>query len=117
VPSHPVRLRKWGSLRIRRYSFPAIPLPNTPGNFQRRNRLYTETASAALRFMQGWYVGLGYSYQENDLTTYMAFQNDSGVGYLIDEPAVPYKQISQTYWGESTYTIKQRLACFMHERF
>jgi hypothetical protein len=90
-------------------AFPAIPLPNTPGNFQRRNRLYTETASAALRFMQGWYVGLGYSYQENNLTTYMAFQNDSGVGYLIDEPAVPYKQISQTYWGESTYTIKQRL--------
>jgi predicted CXXCH cytochrome family protein len=90
-------------------AFPAIPLPNTPGNFQRRNRLYTETASAALRFMPGWYVGLGYSYQENSLTTYMAFQNDSGVGYLIDEPAVPYKQISQTYWGESTYTIKQRL--------
>jgi hypothetical protein len=39
----------------------------------------------------------------------MAFQNDSGVGYVIDEPAVPYKQLSQTYWGESTYTIKQRL--------
>jgi hypothetical protein len=39
----------------------------------------------------------------------MAFQNDSAVGYVIDEPAVPYKQITQAYWGESTYTIKQRL--------
>jgi predicted CXXCH cytochrome family protein len=90
-------------------AFPAIPLPNTPGDFQRRNRFYTETASATLRLVPAWYLGLGYSYQQNNLTTYMAFQNDSGVGYVIDEPAVPYKQLSQTYWGESTYTIKQRL--------
>jgi len=90
-------------------AFPSVPLPNTPGDFQRRNRFYTETASASLHFVPGWDLGLGYSYQQNNLTTYMAFQNDSAVGYLIDEPAVPYKQISQTYWGESTYTIKQRL--------
>jgi hypothetical protein len=89
--------------------FPAIPLPNTPGDFQRRNRLFSETASASLRFVPGWDLGLGYSYQQNNLRTYMAFQNDSAVGYVVDEPAVPYKQISQTYWGESTYAIKQRL--------
>jgi len=27
----------------------------------------------------------------------------------VDDPAVPYKQISQTYWGDTTYTVKQRL--------
>ncbi len=90
-------------------AFPAIPLPNNPGNFQRRDRFYTETASATLRLVPAWYLGLGYSYQQNNLNTYMAFQNDSGVGYVVDEPAVPYKQLSQTYWGESSYTIKQRL--------
>jgi predicted CXXCH cytochrome family protein len=90
-------------------AFPAIPLPNTPGDFQRRNRFYVDTASATLRLVPAWNLGLGYSYQQNNLTTYMAFQNDAGVGYVVDEPAVPYKQISQTYWGESTYTIKQRL--------
>jgi hypothetical protein len=90
-------------------AFPAIPLPNTPGNFQRRNRFYVDTASATLRFVPGWNLGLGYSYQQNNLTTYMAFQNDPGVGYVVDEPAVPYKQITQAYWGESTYTVKQRL--------
>ena len=39
----------------------------------------------------------------------MAFQNDSGVGYVFNQAAVHYKQISQTYWGESTYALKQRL--------
>lgn len=39
----------------------------------------------------------------------MAFQNDGAAGYVLDEPLVPYKQISQAYWGESSYTIKQRL--------
>jgi hypothetical protein len=39
----------------------------------------------------------------------MAFQNDSATGYILDEPNVPYKQISQTYWGETTYTVRQRL--------
>jgi predicted CXXCH cytochrome family protein len=90
-------------------AFPAIPLPNTPGDFQRRNRFYIDTASATLRFVPGWNLGLGYSYQQNNLTTYMAFQNDAGVGYVVDEPAVPYKQITQAYWGESTYTVKQHL--------
>jgi len=110
-------------------AFPAVPLPNTPGGtarplaspgfnvniaglpptFQRRNRFYTETASATLRFVPGWDLGLGYSYQQNNLRTYMAFQNDSLAGYILDEPAVPYKQIVQAYWGESTYTVKKRL--------
>jgi hypothetical protein len=39
----------------------------------------------------------------------MAFQNDSSTGYVLDEPNVPYKQISQVYWGDSTYTLKKRL--------
>jgi predicted CXXCH cytochrome family protein len=90
-------------------AFPAIPLPNTPGDFQRRNRFYFDTASATLRVLSPWNLGLGYSYQQNNLTTYMAFQNDNAVGYVFDQPAVPYKQISQSYWGESTYTVKQRL--------
>ncbi len=95
-------------------AFPAVPLLRSdgsglPGSFQRRNRFYTDTASATLRFVPGWNLGLGYSYQQNNLTTYMAFQNDSAAGYVLDEPAVPYRQISQAYWGESTYTVKQRL--------
>jgi len=90
-------------------AFPAIALPNTPGDFQRSDRFYFETISANFRFVQGWNLGLGYSYQQNNLTTYMGFQNDSSVGYFIDEPAVPYKQITQAYWADSSYTIKQRL--------
>jgi hypothetical protein len=89
--------------------FQAIPLPNNPGDFQRRNRFYTETASANLRFVPGWDIGLGYSFQQDNLTTYMAFQNDSGAGYVVDEPAVPYKQISNTYWAESTYLLRKRM--------
>ncbi len=90
-------------------AFPAIPLPNIAGVFQRRNRFYTDTASATLRLVPAWNLGLGYSYQQNNLTTYMAFQNDSAAGYVLDQPAVPYKQISQAYWGESGYTVRQRL--------
>jgi predicted CXXCH cytochrome family protein len=78
------------------------------GNFQRHNRFYVETASATFRFVPGWNLALGYSYQQNSLTTYMAFQNDAGVGYVINEPGVPYKQITQAYWGESTYTFEKR---------
>lgn len=94
--------------------FAAIPLlradeTGLSGDFQRRNRFYTNTASATLRFVPDWNLGLGYSYQQNNLTTYMAFQNDSGVNYVINEPAVPFKQISQTYWGETSYTVKQHL--------
>jgi hypothetical protein len=90
-------------------AFPAIPLPNSAGlpagfgaditglppDFQRRNRFYVETASATLRILPDWNLGLGYSYQQNNLNTYMAFQNDSSAGYVIDQPLVPYKQISQ----------------------
>jgi predicted CXXCH cytochrome family protein len=94
---------------IAQNAFEAIPLPNTPGNFQRRNRFYIDTASATVRVLPTWNVGLGYSYQQNNLTTYMAFQNDSGVGYVVDQPVLPYKQINQAYWGESSYTVKQRL--------
>jgi len=104
-------------------SFPSPSLPNTPGespgfganisglppDFQRRNRFYIDTASATLRVVPGWNLGLGYSYQQNNLTTYMAFQNDSSVNYVVDQPAVLYKQLSQSYWGESSYTLKQRL--------
>jgi predicted CXXCH cytochrome family protein len=89
-------------------AFPAIVLPNTPGDFQRRNRFYIDTATGTLRVLPTWNVGLGYSYQQNNLTTYMAFQNDNGVGYVLDQPAMPYKQITQAYWGESSYTFKQR---------
>jgi hypothetical protein len=95
-------------------AFPAVSLlradgTGLDGNFQRRNRFYVETASATMRFVTGWNLGLGYSYQQNNLTSYMAFQNDSGVGYVVDEPALPYKQITQAYWGQSTYAFKQRL--------
>jgi hypothetical protein len=95
-------------------AFPSIPLLRSDGtglfgDFQRRNRFYINTVSATLRFVPGWNLGLGYSYQQNNLTTYMAFQNDAAAGYLVDEPAVAYKQITQAYWGESTYTFKKRL--------
>ena len=103
-------------------AFPAIPLPNTPGeapgfggtisglplDYQRRNRYYFETLSATLRPWPEWSLGLGYSYQQNNLSTYMAFQNDSSVGYVIDEPMVPIKQITQAYWGETSYTFQKR---------
>jgi hypothetical protein len=94
-------------------AFPAISLVRSdgtglPGDFQRRDRFYTDTASATFRFVQGWNLGVGYSYQQNNLATYMGFQNDSAAGYVIDEPTVPYKQIVQAYWGESTYTFKDR---------
>ncbi len=111
-------------------AFPAVPLPDSPGvtplsapgattsfglniaglppTFQRRNRFYIDTASATLRVRPSWNLGLGYSYQQNNMLTYMAFQNDNATGYILDEPLVPYKQITQAYWGESTYTLKQR---------
>ena len=121
---------------IAQNDFSPVPLPNTPGvtpltmaptpvlpatgsfginiaglppNFQRRNRFYTETASATFHFVPAWNLGLGYSYQQNNLTTYMAFQNDSATGYILDEPAVPYKQITQAYWADTNYDVKQRL--------
>lgn len=104
-------------------AFPAIPLPNTPTeapgfggsisglppDFQRRNRYCFETLSATLKPLPEWNLGVGYSYQQNNLTTYMAFQNDSSVGYVVDEPAVPIKQITQAYWRESSYFFQKRL--------
>jgi hypothetical protein len=90
-------------------SFPSIPLPNLTSNFQRSNRLYAETVSVTLRPVAGWMLGLGYSYQQNNLTTYMAFQNDTAAGYVVNDPAVLFKQISQAYWGETTYLVKRRL--------
>ena len=48
------------------------------GDFQRSDRFYFETLSANFRFVPEWNLGLGYSYQQNNLTTYMGFQNDSG---------------------------------------
>jgi hypothetical protein len=104
-------------------AFPAIPLPNTPTeapgfggaisglppDYQRRNRYYFETLSATLKPLPEWNLGLGYSYQHNNLTTYMAFQNGSSVGYVVDQPAVPIKQITQAYWAESSYFYQKRL--------
>lgn len=112
--------------------FPDVPLPNTPGattptpptplttsfgyniqglppTFQRSNRFYYETLSATFRPVTDLNLSLGYSYQQNNLKTYMAFQNDSAAGYILDEPLVPYKQITQAYWGESSYLYRQRL--------
>jgi len=89
-------------------AFPAIALPNNPGDFQRRNRFYINTATATIRALPEWNLALGYSYQQNNLNTYMAFQNDSAAGYVYDQPVVPYKQITQAYWGESGYTFRQR---------
>lgn len=101
------------SLRFQN-AFPAIPLlrsdgTGVDGNFQRRNRFYTDTASATMRFVPRWDLEFGYSYQQNNLLTYMAFQNDSAVNYVMDQPAVPYKQVTQAYWGQSGYTVKDRL--------
>lgn len=67
--------------------FPARMLPNTPDSalgpgfgtdiaglpldFERRNRFYINTASASFRATPAWNMGLGYSYRQNNLTTYM----------------------------------------------
>ena len=95
-------------------AFPAISLlrpdgTGLSGDFQRRNRFYYETLDATLRPLPDLTLGLGYSYQQNNLTTYMAFQNDSGVGYVVNEPAVPYRQITQAYWADTNYTYRRRL--------
>lgn len=100
--------------------FRPAPLPHTPGaspdfgqgisglppDFQRRNRFYDETASFNLSLQTNWNASLGYSYQQNNLTTYMAFQNDASAGYVLDEPLVPYRQITQAYWAGSNYTLE-----------
>lgn len=76
---------------------------------QRRNRFYADTADAVLTVVPNWNLDLGYSYQQDNLATYMAFQNDAGAGYVLDEPFVPYRQLSQTYWIKSGYNFRQRL--------
>lgn len=112
--------------------FAPVPLPNSPPNlvspstapgatgsfgldigglpptFQRSNRFYFNTVSTTLRPLPSWDLGLGYSYQQNNMKTYMAFQNDNATGYILDEPLVPYKQITQDYWGETGYVYRQR---------
>lgn len=101
-------------------AFPSPALPNTPGqapdfgadisglpsHFQRRNRFYYETASFTLPIRANWDASLGYSYQQNNLKTYMAFQNDASVGFVLDQPLVPYKQITQAYWARTNYTLE-----------
>lgn len=104
-------------------AFPSVPLPNTPTeapgfggtisglppDFQRRNRYCFETLAATLRPLPDFSLGLGYSSQQNNLSTYMAFQNDSSVGYVIDEPLVPIKQITRAYWAETSYAYQKHL--------
>lgn len=77
---------------------------------QRRNRFYSDTAVASLTPAPSWNLELGYSYQQNNLATYMALQNDPGAGYILDAPLTPYKQLSQTYWVQSASSFfRQRL--------
>jgi predicted CXXCH cytochrome family protein len=76
---------------------------------QRRNRFYTDAADATLKLVPNLDLDLGYSYQQNNLASYMAFQNDSGAGYVLDEPFVPFRELSQTYWIRSKYKFKNRL--------
>ncbi len=75
---------------------------------QRRDRFYAETASATLTPVPFWTLALGYSYQQDNLATYMGFQHDTVAGYVIDEPFVPFRQLSQTYWVQSGYKLKDR---------
>ncbi len=74
----------------------------------RRNRLYTSTTTATFRLAPSWNVQVGHSYQQNDLNSYIAFQNDTAANYVLDEPFVPYKQISQTYWGQTGYLVANK---------
>lgn len=75
---------------------------------QRRNRFYVETASATLAPVPFWNLVLGYSYQQNNLATYMAFNNDAAAAYVVDEPLVPYHQLTQSYWIQSALKYKDR---------
>jgi hypothetical protein len=76
----------------------------------RRNRFYLDTASATVVVTPAWNVQLGYAYQRNDLSTYMAFQNDPTAGYVLDIPTVPFDQRNRTWWGQSTLNWRRHLA-------
>jgi len=76
---------------------------------RRRNRFYADTADATFTLVPNWSLDLGYSYQQNNLGTYAAFQNDAAAAYVVDEPFVPYRQLSQAYWVRSGYTFRQKL--------
>lgn len=102
-------------------AFPSPLLPDTPNaapdfgqdisglpsNFQRRDRFYLETLSATLHPVSPWTISLGYSYQQNNLTSYAAFQNDASVNYVVDEPNVPWKQLTQAWWANTAYEAKR----------
>ncbi len=99
APTHWLIFTDDGSIIVQN-AFPII---------QRRNRFYVDTADATLKPLPNWDLELGYSYQQNNLATYMAFQNDAGAGYVLDEPFVAYRQLSQTYWIQSAYKFRNRL--------
>src|SRR5208337_2379465 len=54
-------------------------------------------------------LGTGIFLPAEQLHELHGIQNDSATGYILDEPNVPYKQITQAYWAESSYLAKQRL--------
>jgi len=87
----------------------SIIIQNAFPTIARRNRFYVDSADATLAPLPDWNLDLGYSYQQNNLTTYMAFQNDSAAGYVVDEPFMPFRQLSQTYWVRSDYRFRKRL--------
>jgi predicted CXXCH cytochrome family protein len=78
--------------------------------FQRKDRYYVETLNAAFPIRPDFRMEFGYSYQQFMLNSYMAIQNDPGANYVLQEPFVPYNQLSQTYWGGIGATLfHQRL--------
>jgi predicted CXXCH cytochrome family protein len=82
-------------------AFPAV---------QRSNRFYTETAAVSLHPRPLWDIEFGYSYQQDNLATFMRLMNDPAVNYVLDEPLVPYRQLSQTYWVQwGTQLLHQKL--------
>jgi hypothetical protein len=72
------------------------------------HQIHQAALSATFRPLPEWDLGLGYSYQQNNLATYMAFQNGSTVNYVVNVALVPYKQITRAYWAESSYLARQR---------
>jgi predicted CXXCH cytochrome family protein len=88
----------------------SVILQNAFAVIQRRDRFYVETLNASFVVRPDWRMEFGYSYQQNRLATFMAIQNDPGVNYLLQEPLVPYNQLSQNYWaGLGAKFFHQRL--------